>query len=273
MSVLWNVACSLIAGVFALRQYVSARLLDRAERLKKVFEDMNRAEIAETFYRFIEHSARFYDEQKSEFYEGAEQKIDYMLGWFSYICYLRRKGILQGAEFSEFSYQISRALENKDVQNYFYDMYHELDLGVEDERPFGELLRFGCARGNGRMRDLYKEFSSQRGVISKIKRWFAQFWVDKQVVSPSEETVADDTTFRVYLGSRYSKQSADSVFSCANAVKAKFGSWLSPTESKQAMESALHELDAMPSLTRKRISNLKHALKQYWEFRYGQNYE
>ena len=273
MSVLWNVACTLIAGVFALRQYASARLLDRAERLKKVFEDMNRAEIAETFYRFIEHTARFYDEQQSEFYEGAEQKIDYMLGWFSYLCYLRRKGILQGVEFSEFSYQISRTLENKDVQNYFYDMYLELDLGVEDERPFGELLRFGCARGNGRMRDLYKEFRSQRGVIGKIKRWFAQFREDKRIVNPPEVTVAGDTAFRVYLGSRYSKQSADSVLSCAKAVKAKFGSWLRPTESKQAMESALHELDAMPNLTRKRISNLKHALKQYWEFRYGQSYE
>lgn len=53
-----------------------------------------------------------------------ELKVDKTLSYFSYICYLKKRRIISNKEFDFFKYEIERILMNKQVQDYFYNLYH-----------------------------------------------------------------------------------------------------------------------------------------------------
>ena len=53
-----------------------------------------------------------------------ELKVDRTLSYFSYICYLRKRHLIARNEFMFFKYEIERILANKNVQEYFYNLYH-----------------------------------------------------------------------------------------------------------------------------------------------------
>lgn len=50
--------------------------------------------------------------------------MDIGLKYLSYVCYLRKIGILNRSDFALFRYAISRAIINPSTKNYFYNLYH-----------------------------------------------------------------------------------------------------------------------------------------------------
>ena len=53
-----------------------------------------------------------------------ERKVDKTLSYFSYICYLKSRGIITKKELYFFQYELERILRNQQVQDYFYNLYH-----------------------------------------------------------------------------------------------------------------------------------------------------
>ena len=53
-----------------------------------------------------------------------ERKVDKTLSYFSYICYLKDRGIITKKELCFFQYQLERILKNQQVQDYLYNLYH-----------------------------------------------------------------------------------------------------------------------------------------------------
>lgn len=53
-----------------------------------------------------------------------ERKVDKTLSYFSYICYLKDRGIITKKELFFFQYQLESILRNQQVQDYLYNLYH-----------------------------------------------------------------------------------------------------------------------------------------------------
>ena len=265
---LWGVLTACVCGVYILWRLSAERALRRAERLEKVLNDMNRAEISETFYKYIERGQQFYDSNRSEFVDGAEYAIDYMLGRFSFLCYLRRKGVIGSAEFSEFAYQIARTISNACIQAYMYDLYVGFDLGEIHDRPFGELIRYGIKCGNKRMKEIFVEFrgcSASRDIKCGDKR---NANIRTEVMSMVKKDDSDIDGFRKYLESYYSKNSADTIFSCAKSVSSLLEKNLDELMGDEhAFDDAMRKLSQQQNISMKRIGNFRHALKQYRIYR------
>lgn len=267
MDFIWGVICACVAGAFAYWRFSAERVLRRAERLENVLKDLNRKEIAETFYRFIEGGEKFYDCGKSEFLCDSERVIDYMLGRFSYLCYLRSRRVLGSSEFSEFAYQIERTISNGYVQAYIYDLYVGFEIGDARERPFGELVKYGMRIGNERMREIYREFTNVASSDEK-RRLAGKAHCSQEVENNSRETEDRSEAFKEYLRIHYSKKSADTIFCCAKAVEKELGGTLDDlTNDTASFNDSVDRLSQLGGLSQKRIGNLRHALRQFWIYR------
>ena len=50
--------------------------------------------------------------------------IDKMLFYYSYICYLKKMKLITKKEFMFLQYEIERTLNNRQIKDYFYNLYH-----------------------------------------------------------------------------------------------------------------------------------------------------
>ena len=136
----------LIGGGFALYRYLKSAAIQRASYVDSLVERLRQdAELREIFYIF-EYNKPWY----GSFFHGSdipetwelERKVDKTLAFYSYICYLLRKRMIEKAEFNFFAYQIRRTLENWEVLDYLYNLYHFAACnGVKS--TFNELIEYG----------------------------------------------------------------------------------------------------------------------------------
>ena len=83
---------------------------------------------------------------KSRRNKGAEDSVDIGLTYFSYVCYLYQTNILRDEDFELFKYTIDRAVVNRGVQDYFYNLYHfSTRQGIPF--PFPALLKYAEQNG------------------------------------------------------------------------------------------------------------------------------
>lgn len=112
-----------IGGFFALFQWKKSVKIQRAgyinELIEKIRTDVDIKEIVYIFdYNHPWYSPDFHDGGKFEI------KMDKTLSYFSYICYLFESHLISKKEFKFFKYEIDRILNNKQTQNYFYNLFH-----------------------------------------------------------------------------------------------------------------------------------------------------
>ena len=124
------------SGLFALWQWHKSTKVTRGEHLRQILMDVkdvdeDEGKIAKTFYKCIERLGTdglpvvFYHGkyQGAPLFEGKyELQIDKMLMYFSLVCHERRLGIIDESEFTYFSYQIHRTLENVQIKSYMKDL-------------------------------------------------------------------------------------------------------------------------------------------------------
>lgn len=133
-----------IGGIFTIYQWRKTLDLKRADYIKELTEKIRVDEDIKNILYKIEYGEVWYDEDfhKSKKNDDIESKVDKTLSYFSYICYLKSKKLITKAEFKFFEYRISRILSDKNVIDYFYNLYHYSE-GIEANFSFYYLFEYG----------------------------------------------------------------------------------------------------------------------------------
>lgn len=150
---------AVIGGFFALTQWRTQVMQKRAETVKelicKVRDDEDIAAIMDIidWNDGIVYNGKFRarpSAQRKLFAEVDDDKlfqmIDKTLSHFSYICYLRKRHVLQKKDMYVFEYELRRLADNVHIQNYLYSLYHwSSQLGVNCS--FGYLIEYALKMG------------------------------------------------------------------------------------------------------------------------------
>lgn len=136
-----SVVLVIIGGVFAYYQWKKNNALRRAEYINELTEKIRTDKGIRDVVYWLDYNESWYGE---EFHNSGkkELKMDKTLSYFSYICYLKKQKIIRDKEFDFFRYEIKRILVNRQIQNYFYNLYH---FSQKNEEPitFKHLFEYG----------------------------------------------------------------------------------------------------------------------------------
>ena len=114
-----------VGGVFALYKWNMSRKLTRAEHVKSLLVEIRTS--SEIVFNKFDYDHKWYDDNfHNNLKNGGkeEQRIDYTLSLFSYICYLQNNKIINKRDFSCFKYELVRILKNEQFESYMYNLYH-----------------------------------------------------------------------------------------------------------------------------------------------------
>lgn len=135
--------------VLGLVQWRKNGALKRAELIDGIFEKFRTDENVRKAVYLFDYNQDWYTEEfhgKSRRSKGAEDSVDIGLTYFSYVCYLYQTNILRDEDFELFKYTIDRAIVNRGVQDYFYNLYHfSTRQGIPF--PFPALLKYAEQNG------------------------------------------------------------------------------------------------------------------------------
>ena len=113
-----------VGGFFALFQWISANRIKRAELINQIVERLRfDQEMVSTMY-MIEYDHSWYDDSFHDGTNCVEAKIDKFLSYLSYICYMRKMGIIQKKEFAILEYELRRTCSSHNVCAYLWNIYH-----------------------------------------------------------------------------------------------------------------------------------------------------
>lgn len=136
------VTCSatVFGVIMGIIQWRKSVLIKRAELIDEILEKFRTdANIRKAVYLF-DYDQLWYNEKFHE-KSAKEDYVDIGLEYFSYVCYLRKIGILRRTDFALFRYSVYRALSNLGTQDYFYNLYH-FSKSQHADFPFPALLWF-----------------------------------------------------------------------------------------------------------------------------------
>lgn len=135
----------IIGGLFAFHKWRKDVYLKRAEYINVLTEKIRTDSAVKDVLYMFEYGAPWYDE---DFHDSGELelKVDKTLSFFSYICYLIRHRIITKKEVKFFEYKINIILQNLQVQDYLYNIYHYAD-SLNAPATFYYLIRYGLEKG------------------------------------------------------------------------------------------------------------------------------
>lgn len=114
----------IIGGVFAYKQWTASNQIKRTELIKQIMERLRfDKEMADTMYT-IEYDDSWYDIDFHDGDDDFEHKIDELLSYLSYICYLKKEKNISKKEFRILRYEINRTCTSPCIQAYLWNLYH-----------------------------------------------------------------------------------------------------------------------------------------------------
>ncbi|MBR0283538.1 MAG: hypothetical protein IJQ81_18415 [Oscillibacter sp.] len=120
----FSIILAIIGGIFAYRQWSYANKTRRTELLNQIMEKLRfDKEMAETMYA-IDYGTRWYDESFHNSNTDFEYKLDKLLSFLDYICYLKKEKHFAEAEFRILRYEVTRVCTSFQVQSYLWNLYH-----------------------------------------------------------------------------------------------------------------------------------------------------
>lgn len=130
----------IVGGGFAYYQWKRSVALKRAEFINELTEKIRTDEYIRDVLYLFDYDEYWYS---IDFHDSGvlELKVDKTLSYFSYICYLKNQRLISNKEFRFFEYEVDRILENEQVQDYFYNLYHFCDK--KRRLPFNTCLSMG----------------------------------------------------------------------------------------------------------------------------------
>ncbi len=129
----------IVGGVFALVQWRKNVAVRKAEFFERLIEHYNQSDIQESLY-CMDYDNDWYTK---EFHNGSktEQQMDKTLAFFSYLCYLNESKLISDREFNFFAYDINIMLENEQLCDYMYNLYH-MAKEKSDKMPYVYFVKY-----------------------------------------------------------------------------------------------------------------------------------
>ncbi|HAU86849.1 MAG TPA: hypothetical protein DCW90_15565 [Lachnospiraceae bacterium] len=118
-----SVVLVILGGIVGCYQWRKSVLLKRAGYINDLTEKIRTDNDIKKVIYMLDYGNEWYSFK----FHGSgemERKVDKTLSYFSYICYLKEQKIISNKEFYFFKYEVERILMNKQVQDYFYNLYH-----------------------------------------------------------------------------------------------------------------------------------------------------
>lgn len=133
-----------IGGLFAYIQWVHTNKIRRTEFLNQIIEKIRFDEKLSLMLYSIEYGKFKYD---SSFHDGKdEDKMDALMSYLNYVCYLIQEKIINQKEFSVLEYELTRVCSNEEVKKYLKFVYcFSLDNG--GNYSFKNLVQYGIIKG------------------------------------------------------------------------------------------------------------------------------
>ena len=115
---------SIAGGIFAYRQWTVSNKTKRTELIKQVMEQLRfDKEMVDTMY-LVEYDDTWYDDNFHNRDDDLEYRIDKLLSYLSYICYLKTENHINNKEFRILRYEVNRVCTSPCVQTYLWNLYH-----------------------------------------------------------------------------------------------------------------------------------------------------
>ena len=136
-----TLAIGLFGVIFGLTQYTNSKKVSKSQFVSDLIQKIRNDKDVKDVIRLIEHDDFTYD---SCFYANRdlEYKTDKTLTLFSYLVYIKDNRIISEEEFLFFVYEIKLLLQNKQLQNYLYNVYH-FSKCCKTECPFTPIIEYG----------------------------------------------------------------------------------------------------------------------------------
>ena len=132
------------ASSIALLTWKQSIKTKRAEFINQIIEKIRfNKEFSKAVY-YIDYEQNWYNAN----YHGSElePKIDMVLSYFSYICYLRETRLISKKELDIFEYWLKRLCDSQSIQLYLWNIYH-FSNARKSPCSFKSLIDYGLDNG------------------------------------------------------------------------------------------------------------------------------
>ena len=177
----WSpIFASVAGGLWALFEWHRSNNEKRAEFLDAMLKRFYEDEIRDFFYRCIDSESQdWYDRGKENV--AFMKQVDSAFSFFSYLCYLRMKGLIEKKEFDFFSYQIDRLLNNQQTWHYLLSLI-EIEKEQKLKNPFSALMEYGHSSGfNAEIFARYEVNGLPDSVFKDLREKFSCNSIDGQL--------------------------------------------------------------------------------------------
>lgn len=152
-----------IGGVFVYIQWDRSIRIRRAEFLHQLLEKLRFEEDMVRSMYTVEYDLSWYS---IEFHGNKmEERIDKLLSYVDYVCYLRQTSNISKKEFQIFQYEIHRICVSPSCQSYLWNLYH-FSLKNNTMCSFYNLIQYGIKH-----RLLPSDFKTNKGIYEKTLNW------------------------------------------------------------------------------------------------------
>ena len=156
-----SLAFTAIGGVFIFIQWKKSLKTKRAEFIYQIMDKLlTDKDLLDATYQ-LEYDLDWYDESFHQ--ENTENKIDKLLFFINYLCYLRSSGNISEKEFDTFRYQVHRVCIS--CQKYLWNLYH-FSRKNDARCPFQLIIDYGIKHHL-----LPHDFKTNTGLYNKTLNW------------------------------------------------------------------------------------------------------
>ncbi|MDF2540743.1 MAG: hypothetical protein K0S47_461 [Herbinix sp.] len=113
-----------LGGCFGLYQWYRSNCIKRAEYIGNLLEKLRTDKVFIEILYMFDYNEVWYNLDFHKGDNGLERKIDEVLSYFSYMCYLRKSRIINTNDFKFFNYEILRISQSECFCKYLYNLYH-----------------------------------------------------------------------------------------------------------------------------------------------------
>lgn len=139
---LFSIILVIIGGLFAYKQWEYSNKTKRADFINQIIINLRfDKEMAETM-NMIDYSNKWYDEYFHNNKSGLEYKVDKVLSYLSYICYLVKEKHISKIDFVILEYEINRTCLSSSVECYLWNLYH-FSVSQKSKCSFQYLIDYG----------------------------------------------------------------------------------------------------------------------------------
>lgn len=93
----------------------------------------------------IDYGTSWYDRNFHNREDDLEYRVDKVLSFLNYVCYLRKEKNLGKKEFRILCYEVNRVCISPDIQNYLWNLYH-FSVKQGTECSFQDLIEYGMEK-------------------------------------------------------------------------------------------------------------------------------